>query len=93
MDSRDKVIEELRALVAKQAAQIEKLTSRISELELQLAKAKKDSTTSSNRRRAILPNQNASNVLGDLKSVAKGAKRDMNASGESLCHQSVSTKR
>jgi len=47
MDSRDKVIEELRALVAKQAAQIEKLTSRISELELQLAKAKKDSTTSS----------------------------------------------
>ena len=54
MDSRDKVIEELRDLVAKQAAQIErqaaqieKLTARIGELELQLAKAKKDSTTSS----------------------------------------------
>ena len=49
-----KVIEELRALtakqaaqLAKQAAQIEKLTARIDELELQLAKAKKDSTTSS----------------------------------------------
>jgi transposase len=47
MDSRDKVIEELRDLVARQAAQIEKLTARIGELELQLAKAKKDSTTSS----------------------------------------------
>jgi hypothetical protein len=47
MDSRDKVIEELRALTAQQAAQIEKLTARIGELELQLAKAKKDSTTSS----------------------------------------------
>jgi transposase len=54
MDSRDKAIEELRVLVAKQAAQIErqaaqidKLTSRIGELEIQLAKAKKDSTTSS----------------------------------------------
>ena len=47
MDSRDKVIEELLALTAKQAAQIEKLTARIGELELQLAKAKKDSTASS----------------------------------------------
>jgi hypothetical protein len=47
MDSRDKVIEELRALTAKQAEQIEKLTARIGELELQLAKAQKDSTTSS----------------------------------------------
>jgi hypothetical protein len=47
MDSRDTVIEVLRDLVAKQAAQIEKLTARIGELELQLAKAKKDSTTSS----------------------------------------------
>ena len=47
MDRRDKVIEELRAVIAKQSAQIEKLTARIGELELQLAKAKKDSTTSS----------------------------------------------
>lgn len=47
MDSKDNVIEELRALTAKQAAQIEKLTARIDQLELQLAKAKKDSTTSS----------------------------------------------
>ncbi|MCC7335152.1 MAG: hypothetical protein IT422_08645 [Pirellulaceae bacterium] len=52
--SSDNVIEELRALTAKQSAQIEtqsaqieKLTARIGELELQLAKAKKDSTTSS----------------------------------------------
>lgn len=40
MDSRDKLIEELRALIAEQAA-------RIQELELDLAKAKKDSSTSS----------------------------------------------
>jgi transposase len=47
MDSRDVEIEELRALVAKQAAQIERLTQRVAELELALAKATKDSSTSS----------------------------------------------
>ena len=54
MDSKDKIINELRETIAKQAAQlvrqaaqIEKLMARISELELQLAKAKKDSPTSS----------------------------------------------
>lgn len=40
MDSKDKQIEELKALVAK-------LTKRVAELELELAKAKKDSSTSS----------------------------------------------
>jgi hypothetical protein len=35
------------AYIERQAAQIEKLTVRIGELELQFAKAKKDSTTSS----------------------------------------------
>jgi hypothetical protein len=40
MDSKDKQIEELKALVAT-------LTKRVAELELELAKAKKDSTTSS----------------------------------------------
>ena len=61
MDSRDKVIEELRALIADQAAQLElqaaqlelqaakleKQAARINALELELAKAKKDSSTSS----------------------------------------------
>ena len=47
MDGRDKVIEELRALVARQAAQLEEQAARIEALELELAKAKKDSTTSS----------------------------------------------
>ena len=47
MDSRDARIEELRAIIAKQAAQIERLTQRVAELELELAKAKKDSSTSS----------------------------------------------
>ncbi|MBX3416754.1 MAG: hypothetical protein KF851_04060 [Pirellulaceae bacterium] len=46
MDSRDKVIAELRDLVAKQAAQLEEQAARIAELELALAKAKKDSSTS-----------------------------------------------
>ena len=47
MDSRDSVIEELRALVARQAAQLEQQAKRIAELELALAKANKDSSTSS----------------------------------------------
>ena len=54
MNGRDRTIDEFRALVAKQAAQIEQqaaqieqLTARIAELELALAKAKKDSSTSS----------------------------------------------
>jgi uncharacterized coiled-coil protein SlyX len=47
MDSRDALIEELRATIAKQAVQVERLTRRVAELELELAKAKKDSSTSS----------------------------------------------
>jgi len=47
MDSRDRIIEELRALVAEQAAQLELQAARIRELELALAKAMKDSSTSS----------------------------------------------
>lgn len=43
MDSRDKTIQELRELVASQAALIETLTKRVAELELALAKAKKNS--------------------------------------------------
>jgi transposase len=47
MDARDKIIEDLRKLVARQSEQIAKLTARVAELELALAKAKKDSSTSS----------------------------------------------
>jgi hypothetical protein len=54
MDGRDRIIDELHALVAKQAAQLdeqaarlEQQAARIAELELALAKAKKDSSTSS----------------------------------------------
>ena len=47
MDSRDKLIEELRAIIADQAAQLKKQAARIEQLELELAKAKKDSSTSS----------------------------------------------
>ena len=47
MDRREEVIEELRALIAKQAAQLVQQAARIAELELALAKAQKNSATSS----------------------------------------------
>ncbi len=47
MDSKDRIIEELRGVIAKLTAQVEEQAARIKELELSLAKAKKDSTTSS----------------------------------------------
>ena len=47
MDGKDRIIAELQKLNAKLTAQIEQLTARIAELELVLAKAKKDSSTSS----------------------------------------------
>jgi transposase len=47
VDRREEIIEELRALIAKQAAQLEQQAARIAELELALAKAKKNSSTSS----------------------------------------------
>ena len=47
MDSKDALIEELRQVVARQAAQIKQLVDRVAQLELELAKAKKDSSTSS----------------------------------------------
>jgi transposase len=47
VDRREKVIEELRALIAKQAAELAQQAARIAELELALAKAQKNSATSS----------------------------------------------
>lgn len=47
MDEKDRIIADLRALVAEQAALVEQLQIRVAELELQLAKARKDSSTSS----------------------------------------------
>ena len=47
MDARDKTIEDLQKLVARQSRQIAKLMARVAELELALAKATKDSSTSS----------------------------------------------
>jgi transposase len=47
MDSRDAIIEELRREVASLKALVKEQAARIAELELQLAKAKKDSSTSS----------------------------------------------
>lgn len=47
MDGKDQVIAELRQLVADLSARLERQAERIAELELALAKAKKDSSTSS----------------------------------------------
>ena len=47
MDGRDRIIGELRELNAKLTAQVEQQAARIADLELALAKAKKDSSTSS----------------------------------------------
>lgn len=47
MDSRDRMIEELRLHVAELTARVEQQAKRIAELELALAKARKDSSTSS----------------------------------------------
>ena len=47
MDAKDELIAELRALVEQQAQQIERLTQRVAALELELAKARKDSSASS----------------------------------------------
>ncbi len=47
MDGKDRIIAELRELVAKLTAQLEQQAVRIAELELALAKAMKDSSTSS----------------------------------------------
>ena len=42
MDARDKIIKDLRKLVASQSEQIARLTARVADLELALAKATKD---------------------------------------------------
>ena len=47
MDEKDRIIEELRALVAELTKQVQQQAARIADLELALAKAKKDSSTSS----------------------------------------------
>jgi hypothetical protein len=47
IDAKDKIIEELPELVAKLTALVDQQAKRISELELALAKAQKDSSTSS----------------------------------------------
>ena len=54
MKGSERIIEELRALVAEQAAKLEEQAARIAELELALAKAKRDSSLPPCHPRAIL---------------------------------------
>ena len=67
MDSRDRIIAELRELVAKQAAQLEQQAKRITDLELQLAKALKNSSNSSK--------SPSSDIVKPPKKQGKGRKK------------------
>jgi len=72
MDSRDEIIAELRALIAKQAAQLDKQAARIRELELELAKAKKDSTTSSKPPSSDIAKPKSKTKKGSRRKPRKG---------------------
>ena len=72
MDARDKIIEDLRNLVAKQARQIAALTQRVAELELALAKAKKDSSTSSKPPSSDITKPKTSKKPGRRKKPKRG---------------------
>jgi len=74
MDSRDQLIDELRQLVAQQATQLERQATRITELELELARAKKDSSTSSKPPSSdIVKPPDKKNTRGRPKKRKKGA--------------------
>ena len=77
MDDKDRIIAELRALV-------ESLTAEIKSLKLELAKAKKDSSTSSSHPRRIPTDARKPNVA---------ANRDTNANCASRFRRTVSTNR
>lgn len=72
MDSRDGEIEELRALVAQQAAQIARLTQRVAELELALAKATQDSSTSSKPPSSDITKPRPPKARGRRRSPSRG---------------------
>ena len=105
MNSSPAVIEELRALVAEQATQLERQAAqleeqaarleeqaaRITELELALAKAKKDSSTP-NRPRATSPIQNQSEKSQDAeKNHAKADSPDTSDNYGSRCRRNALT--
>jgi len=82
MDRRDKIIEDLRALVAdltaqleKQSAQLEKQSARITELELELAKAKKDSSNSSKSPSSDLVKPPGKKKVDRRKKVKRGGQK------------------
>ncbi len=75
MDKRDGIIEELRALVAKLTAQLEAQSKRIGELELALAKAHKDSSTSSKPPSSDIVNPKSKKNLGPQTKPKLGAQR------------------
>lgn len=72
MASRDRVIEELRAIVAEQAGRLEQQAARIAELELALAKALKDSSTSSKPPSSDIVKPKPKKALGRRKKPRRG---------------------
>ncbi len=74
MDAKDRKIEQLEKLVAEQAAAIEVLTKRIAELEIELAKVKKDSSNSSK--------PPSSDIVNPKKAAKKKRKRKRKQGGQ-----------
>lgn len=94
MDSRDAIIEELRALVAKQAARIAELEAELQSVKLALAKAQKDSSTSSKppgeRHRQAPAEERADRGPASVVKAGSPATSGIYAS---RCRRSESTKR
>ena len=93
MDSGDTIIEQLRELVAKQAAQLEQQAARTKQPELALAKAKQDSSTSSKPPRAILPSPTPSGKgPGDERNHDVALSPDISDNYASRCRPNALTK-
>lgn len=75
MDRRDEIIEELRAQVAKLTAQLEAQSKRIGELELALAKAQKDSSSSSKPPSSDIVNPKPKKTAGQPTKLRRGARQ------------------
>ncbi len=77
MDARDKLIKDLQKLVARQSEQIARLTARVAELELALAKS---------------PSRRLQKSRGDAVSQNVVASRGISSICGQTCHRNVSKK-
>ncbi len=75
MDSKDELIEELRGVIAELREEIKQQARRITELELELAKAKKDSSTSSKPPSSDIVKPTAKKSSGKRRKRKRGGQR------------------